>query len=186
MGGVGEEALADLVVSLLHENNGHMHASICCEHLYDLDPAYKPLLKRVGGIKELCSRHSERLQYVKKTHSLRGCLPQPQPQRLSADTTPALNTVDVTLISHTHGRERRAERSIGSYITDASSKHEITSWCLDGKDMLKDARDARLYGTHIVLVVDNSGSMRKGDVPGYRSRTDAEYASCSATWCCPK
>jgi hypothetical protein len=52
--------------------------------------------------------------------------------------------------------------------------------------MLKDARDARLYGTHIVLVVDNSGSMRKGDVPGYRSRTDAEYASCSATWCCPK
>ena len=207
---MGEEALADLVVSLLHENNGHMHASICCEHLYDLDPAYKPLLKRVGGIKELCSRHSERLQYVEKTHSLRGCLPQPQPQRLSADTTPALNTVDVTLISHTHGRERRAERSIGRvdlqaavkhgnreaaspgqrgeqrwryeyngvvYITDASSKHEITSWRVDGKDMLKDARDARLYGTHIVLVVDNSGSMRKGDVPGYRSRTDAVYAS---------
>jgi hypothetical protein len=48
---------------------------------------------------------------------------------------------------------------------------------LDGKDMLKDARDARLYGTHIVLVVDNSGSMRKRDVPGYRSRTDAVYAS---------
>ena len=43
--------------------------------------------------------------------------------------------------------------------------------------MLKDAQDARLYGTHIVLVVDNSGSMRKGDVPGYRSRTDAVYAS---------
>ena len=63
------------------------------------------------------------------------------------------------------------------YITDASSKHEITSWRLDGKDMLKDAQDARLYVTHIVLVVDNSGSMRKGDVPGYRSRTDAVYAS---------
>jgi hypothetical protein len=397
--GVGVEALADLIVGLLHESNGNMHASICCEHLYDLDPAYKPLLKRIGGIKGLCSRHSERLQYVGnagggmvrlgsgKRHVLQkqqmredheaprlpaiieggagldrevdrseypirpgepdcsffrksgACkigkkckFNHPQPQRLSADTTSnngggggggggggaavsggqgvveggqagrigggldpnaiqkggiywyrdtrdgvekqvevvaidrsvrppsfairvdgrereteahrlslhqsslpslserqgsvhgavpaavdadwgatsALNTVDVTLISHTHGRERRAERSIGRvdlqaavkhgnreaaspgqrgeqrwryeyngvvYITDASSKHEITSWRLDGKDVLKDARDAQLYGTHILLVVDNSGSMRKGDVPGYRSRTDAVYAS---------
>ncbi len=122
---------------------------------------------------------------------------------------PELNTVDVTLISHTHGRQRRAERSIGRvdlqaavkhgnceaaspgqrgeqrwryeyngvvYITDASSKHEITSWRLDGKDEMKE-RDAHMYGTHIVLVVDDSGSMRSNDVPGYRSRTDAVYAS---------
>jgi Mg-chelatase subunit ChlD len=60
------------------------------------------------------------------------------------------------------------------YITDASSKQEITSWRLDGKDVIK---DARMYGTHIVLVVDNSGSMRSNDVSGYRSRTDAVYAS---------
>jgi Mg-chelatase subunit ChlD len=62
------------------------------------------------------------------------------------------------------------------YITDASSKHEITSWRLDGKDEMKE-RDAHMYGTHIVLVVDDSGSMRSNDVPGYRSRTDAVYAS---------
>ena len=61
--GVGEEALADLIVGLLHENNGHMHATIFGQHLYNLDPAYKPLLKRSGGLKGLCSRHSERLQY---------------------------------------------------------------------------------------------------------------------------
>jgi hypothetical protein len=60
-----EEALADHIVGLLHENNGHMCASqmSCLQHLDDLDPAYKPLLKRLGGIKGLCSRHSERLQY---------------------------------------------------------------------------------------------------------------------------
>jgi hypothetical protein len=33
-------------------------------HLYDLDPAYKPLINRIGGIKGICSKHSERLQYV--------------------------------------------------------------------------------------------------------------------------
>jgi len=64
---VGEVALADLIVGLLHENNGHMCACQLCEHVYNLDPAYKPLLKpllkRIGGIKGLCSRHSERLQY---------------------------------------------------------------------------------------------------------------------------
>jgi hypothetical protein len=60
---------------------------------------------------------------------------------------------------------------------------------------VKDARDARparvgtnnfrayahttIYprvGTKIVIVVQ-SGSMRTGDVPGYRSRTDAVYGS---------
>jgi hypothetical protein len=61
---VGEEALADLVVGILHENNGNMCACRAGQNLYNLDPAYKPLLKRIGGIKGLCSRHSERLQYV--------------------------------------------------------------------------------------------------------------------------
>jgi hypothetical protein len=61
---VGEEALADLVVGILHENNCNMCACRAGQNLYNLDPAYKPLLKRIGGIKGLCSRHSERLQYV--------------------------------------------------------------------------------------------------------------------------
>jgi hypothetical protein len=60
---VGEEALADLIVGLLHERGGGPACQFCV-HLYGLDPAYKPLLKRMGGIKGLCSRHSERLQYV--------------------------------------------------------------------------------------------------------------------------
>ena len=263
------------IEDLLHESNGQMHASMCCEHLYALEPAYKPLIKRLGGIKGLCSRHPERMQFVgdagggvvrigsgKKhispKHEIREAhmcrephiygaprLPaiiqdqaadskhypirpgepdcsyflksgtckfgatckfnHPQPQRLSDEDT----TVDVTLISHTHGAQKWAERSIGRvdlqaavkhgnceaaspgqrgeqrwryeyngvvYITDASSKQEITSWRLDGKDEIKE-RDAQMYGTHIVLVVDNSGSMRSNDVSGYRSRTDAVYAS---------
>ena len=315
-----EATIADLLVGLLHDNNGQMHASMCCEHLYALEPAYKPLIKRLGGIKGLCSRHPERMHFVgnagggvvhigsekkhispkqqiREAHMCREphiygaphfpaiiqdqtadskqypirpgepdcaffiksgtckfgetCKFNHPPvvgsaggarlflvnKRLSdEDTTPSatsalhkqlplntcqrlycelpiqhaeLNTVDVTLISHTHGRQRRAERSIGRvdlqaavkhgncepaspgqrgeqrwryeyngvvYITDASSKHEITSWRLDGKDEIKD-RDSHIYGTHIVLVVDNSGSMRSNDVPGYRSRTDAVYAS---------
>ena len=76
----------------------------------------------------------------------------------------SLSTSDITLISHTHGRERRAERNIARlelqaaikygrkeratpgvnkdarwkytykgvvYITDATSRHEVTSWRLD-------------------------------------------------------
>ena len=79
----------------------------------------------------------------------------------------AIRTIDVSLISHTHGRVRRKERNIqrielqaaikhgtkeranpgrdGSlrwrythdgvvYITDDTSRHEVTSWRIDGKD----------------------------------------------------
>ena len=63
------------------------------------------------------------------------------------------------------------------YITDDSSRHEITSWRLD--DAL-DAPPAAVGpaggGTaHVIVVVDHSGSMRKDDVPGYGSRTAAVY-----------
>eukprot|EP00899_Mesostigma_viride_P010636 jgi/Mesvir1/19574/Mv09878-RA.1 len=65
------------------------------------------------------------------------------------------------------------------YITDASSRHEITSWRIDGEDgedapPLARVGDAE-YSSHTVLIVDASGSMRKADVPGYQSRTDAVY-----------
>ena len=119
-----------------------------------------------------------------------------------------LNTEDVSLISHTHGRERRAERSISRielqaavkhgrkepahpsaqgllrwrytyngivYVTDASSRHEITSWRDDGQDTPVQARGPGVYGAHVVLIVDASGSMRANDVKGYASRTAAVY-----------
>ena len=41
---VEEEALTDHIVGLLYNNNGNMQACQACEHLYNLDPAYKPLL----------------------------------------------------------------------------------------------------------------------------------------------
>ena len=80
----------------------------------------------------------------------------------------SIRTEDVSLVSHAHGRERRAERNImrrelqaaikhgtkemanpgrdGSrrwrythdgvvYITDETSRHEVTSWRIDGKDV---------------------------------------------------
>ena len=63
------------------------------------------------------------------------------------------------------------------YITDETSRHEVTSWRLDQAN--EAAGPAVLDGgvggttTHVVVVVDSSGSMRKEDVPGYDSRTAA-------------
>mmetsp|Transcript_10216 Transcript_10216/g.16539 ORF Transcript_10216/g.16539 Transcript_10216/m.16539 type:complete len:690 (+) Transcript_10216:55-2124(+) len=65
------------------------------------------------------------------------------------------------------------------FITDESSKNEITSWRLDDEDsMVFDGHFESCTGTyssHTVIVVDHSGSMRRGDVPGYKSRTEAVY-----------
>jgi hypothetical protein len=63
------------------------------------------------------------------------------------------------------------------YITDETTRHEITSWRmkeLDSEEGFAAESDAET-GIHTVLVVDNSGSMRKTDVPGYPSRTAAVY-----------
>ena len=123
----------------------------------------------------------------------------------------SLRTIDISLVSHTHGRERRAQRNIqrlelqaamkhgvkeranpgrdGSlrwrytydgvvYITDETSRHEITSWRLDAKGTEGVApAEVELAGkgSHAVLIVDHSGSMRKEDVPGYKSRSEALY-----------
>ena len=63
------------------------------------------------------------------------------------------------------------------YITNHSKTQEVVSWRLDGTGesiMPAVASDAET-GTHVVLVVDASGSMRKDDVSGYPTRTNAVY-----------
>ena len=132
-------------------------------------------------------------------------------ERPSAARPDPLRTSDISLVSHTHGRERREERGIAkrelqeavrhgrreianpgrrgekrwrythkgvTYITDETSRHEITSWRLDeaGPDAPIAPPDS-VYGTHVVVVVDSSGSMRKPDVPGHPTRTAAVYES---------
>jgi hypothetical protein len=117
---------------------------------------------------------------------------------------------DPTLISHTHGRERRAERNIEKdelkqaikfgvkekanaardgkarwrythagvvFITDETSRHEITSWRLDGttEAVLPADIGQGVCRTHTVIIVDNSGSMRQSDVDGHATRTSAVY-----------
>ena len=117
------------------------------------------------------------------------------------------STADVTVLSGSHGRARRAERSIEKvelqaaikygrkepanpgrrgdprwryehngvvYITDETSRHEITSWRLDDAS-INLAVGAAEGGAHAVLVVDHLGSMRKADVNGYETRTAAVY-----------
>ena len=52
------------------------------------------------------------------------------------------------------------------YITDETMRHEITSWRLDGGEAVAEAEasdDDRPTGSHVVLVVDHSGSMRRDD-----------------------
>lgn len=67
------------------------------------------------------------------------------------------------------------------YITDETSRHEVTSWRIDGKDDYDEDEvapaEVQLAGTgcHAVLIIDHSGSMRKQDVPGYTSRAHAVY-----------
>jgi len=118
-----------------------------------------------------------------------------------------VRTADHTVLSGSHGRDRRSERHISKpelqaavkhgrkekanpgrhgdprwrythngvvYITDASSRHEITSWRLDDAS-INLAQGPCEGGAHAVLVVDHSGSMRKSDVTGYATRTAAVY-----------
>jgi hypothetical protein len=62
------------------------------------------------------------------------------------------------------------------YIIDEKSHTEITSWRMD--DAISEpawVQSARFMDTHTIVVVDESGSMRKSDVPGYKSRTEAVY-----------
>mmetsp|Transcript_41452 Transcript_41452/g.100156 ORF Transcript_41452/g.100156 Transcript_41452/m.100156 type:complete len:676 (+) Transcript_41452:109-2136(+) len=65
------------------------------------------------------------------------------------------------------------------YLTDATAKRLIASWPMRGLDTLEKAQMSSgaegFTGSHTILIVDASGSMRKDDVPGYSSRTDAVY-----------
>jgi hypothetical protein len=65
------------------------------------------------------------------------------------------------------------------YVTDSTSKHEITSWRLNDSLPAPGAADplrvAGPYTCHTVFVVDCSASMRKADVPGFATRTAAVY-----------
>ena len=136
-----------------------------------------------------------------------------RPAAAAASPRDSLATSDISLISHTHGRERRQERNIQRrelqeaikhgrreqahpgrngarrwkythrdvvYITDEFSRHEITSWRLSGgddDDVLgnADVAGGGPMGSHTVIVVDHSGSMRKDDVRGFKTRTAAVY-----------
>jgi hypothetical protein len=65
------------------------------------------------------------------------------------------------------------------YITDSTSRHEITSWRAEEADepepLPAGLAPVGSYSAHMVLLVDCSGSMRKNDVGGFDSRTDAVY-----------
>jgi hypothetical protein len=59
-----ENAFLEHVVGILQRNNGEILASSCCNELYTLNLKYKPFVKAQGGFKKLCSRHSEKLEFV--------------------------------------------------------------------------------------------------------------------------
>ncbi|KAJ1443761.1 kinase-like domain-containing protein [Ochromonadaceae sp. CCMP2298] len=78
------------------------------------------------------------------------------------------------------------------YITDSTATTEVTSWALVQFPILKAEIDESLSGqiaeqkrrlscgatavtSHAVLVVDQSGSMKNGDVVGHRSRSRGAY-----------
>ena len=123
----------------------------------------------------------------------------------------SLDTKDITLLSHQHGRQRRNERGIEKlelqaaikygrkerahpgrdgaarwrfthkgvvYVTDATCRHEVTSWRLDAAPPAPPpyaAAGGAGFLSHTVIVVDRSGSMRREDIPGYATRTEAVY-----------
>ena len=54
------------------------------------------------------------------------------------------------------------------YITDDSLRHEITSWRIDESlEVYNQNIDENFADTHVVLVVDSSGSMRNNDIVGF-------------------
>eukprot|EP00959_Pyramimonas_sp_CCMP1952_P255863 5344273-Pyramimonas_sp.AAC.1 len=141
-------------------------------------------------------------QFSHRISLLEGKGPPSTPQAPSSVGT-SLNTSDISVVTHAHGRQRRLERSIQTlelqgavkygrkelanpglegdvryrythrgvvYITDASSRHEITSWRIDDASTeerapLNEVGVHLRESSHTVLVVDASGSMRKVCVP---------------------
>lgn len=82
------------------------------------------------------------------------------------------------------------------YITDETSRREVTSWAIPGagidiqKRSISDkmmkahleackriAHDVSIWTSHTVIVVDQSGSMRRTDIEGGATRSDAVWAT---------
>jgi hypothetical protein len=63
-GALSETTFAELVVGILRRNNGEVAAAKCCMQLYALNSEYTAFIKEHGGLKKLCSRNPERLQFV--------------------------------------------------------------------------------------------------------------------------
>ena len=140
--------------------------------------------------------------------------PVPVPQR-QAISNEGLSTHEISIISHTHGRNRRAERNIRKeelqaaikygeryranpgpsgrprwrfeydgivFITDETCRQEITSWKIRDQTPYHapGAAYEGLVKSHVVLVVDHSGSMREADVLSsdhsvYQTRISSVY-----------
>jgi hypothetical protein len=63
-GTLSETSFAELVAGILGRNNGQLAAPTCWQQLYALNSEYKAFIKKHGGLKKLCSRNPERLQFV--------------------------------------------------------------------------------------------------------------------------
>ncbi|CAJ1947687.1 unnamed protein product [Cylindrotheca closterium] len=158
-------------------------------------------------------QHEERERQINKVRQeVKNSMPAlDNSSSLQSDTS--IPTENISLVSHTHGRQRRSERKItrkelkkaikhgqkeaanpgrdGStrwrytyngvvFVTDETSRHEVTSWRIDVNDEDEDdyaPPEVQLAGSecHAVLIIDHSGSMRNSDVIGYDSRAHAVY-----------
>ena len=63
------------------------------------------------------------------------------------------------------------------YLVDERTRREVASWRMDDALLEQPAwmHSPKGFTTHTIVVVDASGSMRKNDIPGYKSRTEAVY-----------
>jgi hypothetical protein len=59
-----ETTFVELVVGIVQRKKGGVLVSLCCDELYALNSEYKAFVKAQGGFKKLCSRHSEKLEFV--------------------------------------------------------------------------------------------------------------------------
>eukprot|EP00730_Choanoeca_flexa_P007342 TRINITY_DN12316_c0_g2_i1.p1 TRINITY_DN12316_c0_g2~~TRINITY_DN12316_c0_g2_i1.p1 ORF type:complete len:801 (+),score=186.42 TRINITY_DN12316_c0_g2_i1:149-2551(+) len=72
------------------------------------------------------------------------------------------------------------------YITDETKRTEITSWQMQDDIKAAESTTEKSFSIHVVFVVDHSGSMRKDDVPGYTSRTEAVFKCLSRDFLQPQ
>jgi hypothetical protein len=62
---INETAFVELVVGIVQRKKGGVLVSLCRNELYSLTKGlYKSFVKAQGGFKKICSRHSEKLEFV--------------------------------------------------------------------------------------------------------------------------